>query len=108
MGVICGSGTALPKPLALVWGSKECENSEFKLGFPVIIQVYLSSRMRGRISFCNLLPGFTTCKYLDIWSMGSHWYSCYECHTCYWGALTLGQLLNLLVLAFLICKPEMN
>lgn len=37
MGVICGSGTALPKPLALVWGSKECENSEFKLGFPVII-----------------------------------------------------------------------
>lgn len=89
MGASCEPGTALPKLLVLVWAfqvliwaCKECENSEFKLGFPVLIQVYSSSRMREHILFNNLLPGFITFKYLDIWSMGLQWYSCSGFHKC--------------------------
>lgn len=72
MKVHCGPGTTLLGPLVLVWNSKECENSEFKLGLAVIIQVEQSSRMREHILYNNLLAGFITFKYLDMWSMGLH------------------------------------
>ena len=72
MKVHCGLGTTLLGPLVLVWNSKECENSEFKLGLAAIIQVDLSSRMREYILYSNLLAGFITFKYLDMWSVGFH------------------------------------
>lgn len=58
--VSCGPGTILPRPLVLVWNSNDCENSEFTLGFPVIIQVYLLGRMTKHLLFNNLLDGFIT------------------------------------------------
>lgn len=73
MEVSWGPGTILPRPPVLVWNPNDCENSEFTLGFPVILQVYLSSRMTKHLLFNNLLDGFITSSYLDMWAMGLYW-----------------------------------